>query len=298
MDTAKKILIVDDEKFVTDTLEGFFRSKGYSIFKAEDGEVTLNIIKNETLDLVLLDIKLPKVDGIEILKLLRQDYPQVKVIVMTVYDMEYKNKVDEIGYDAFFLKPLLIDELTKEIERLLSSEKIATPLREEKTKDIPQLAQKPHISFSEEHLPQARLLIVSPRTLISGLLKDYFSKQELCKGIYEVSESGLEQLGQIKKFQPDIILLDIALVGMLGEFGLTLMKLLHPPKEIILFGDPAVKWQEVEMLIKRGKRFIEIPSDFHDKAYPLKDTIERLNNAVKDVCVKYGLFNKGGAPNA
>ncbi len=289
---SKKVLIVDDEKFVTDTLEGFFRNKGYSIFKAEDGQTTLNIIKNETLDLVLLDIKLPGVDGVEILRLLRRDYPQAKVIVMTAYDMEYKQRVDDIGYDAFFLKPLLLDELTREIERLLSGEKVTTPLTEEKIKDISQAAQKPQVAISEKTLPNARLLIVSPRTLISGLLKDYFSNQDACNGIYEVTESGLEQLEYIKKFQPDIILLDIALVGMLGEFGLTLIKLPQPPKEIILFGDPAVKWEEVEALIKRGTRFIEMPSDLHDKAYPIKDTIERLDNAVKDVCIKYGLVKE------
>ncbi|MBI5145161.1 MAG: response regulator [Candidatus Omnitrophica bacterium] len=286
------VLIVDDEKFLTDTLGAFLKSKGYNIFKAEDGQTTLNIIKNEMLDLVLLDIKLPGVDGIEILRLMRRDYPQVKVIVMTAYDMEYKQRVDDIGYDAFFLKPLLLDDLTREIERLLSGEKTATPLAEDKIKNTRQPVQGPQFTPLEGALPKARLLIVSPRNLISGLLKDYFSKREICNGIYEITESGLEQLEHIRKFQPDIVLLDIALVGMLGEFGLTLMNLPQPPKEIILFGDPAVKWEEVEALTRRGTRFIEIPSDLHDKGYPIKDTIERLDNAVKDVCIKYGLVKK------
>lgn len=292
MSDLKKILVVDDEKFVTDTLEGFFRTKGYFIFKAEDGETTLNIIKKESLDLVLLDIKLPKVDGIEILKLLRRDYPQVKVVVMTAYDMEYKNKVDEIGCDAFFVKPLLIDELTKEVETLLSQDKISTKITKEQIRQPKQLSEKTQDIISEETLPKARILVVSPRNLIADLLKHYFSKKETCNGIYEVSESGIEQLEQIKKFKPDIILLDIALVGMLGEFGLTLLKLPKPPKEIILFGDPAIKWEEVETLIKRGTKFIEIPSDLNAQTYPIKDTIKRLSNAVRDVCLKYGLLNK------
>jgi len=288
----KKILIVDDERFVTDALEGFFHNSGYEIFKAEDGQICLDIIKSKELDLVLLDIKLPKVDGIEILKLLRRNYPQVKVIVMTAYDIEYKTIVDDIGYDAFFVKPLLIDELTIKVEELLTHGGASKKPAEKEIKSIP----KPSTEFAgftlDKALPKARLLIVSPRELISGLLKDYFVQQTACNGIYDVAESGLEQLEYIKKFQPDIILLDVALVGILGEFGLTLMKMTQPPKEIILFGDPAVKWEETETLIKRGTKFIELPLDLHDETYPMQETIQRLNKAVKEVCAKYQLFAK------
>nr|AEI30581.1 signal transduction response regulator receiver region domain-containing protein [uncultured microorganism] len=294
MEIKKKILIVDDEKFVTDALEGFFHSKGYQIFKAEDGQVCLEIIKNENLDLVLLDIKLPKVDGIEILKLLRRDYPKVKVIIMTAYDMEYKAMIDAIGSDAFFIKPLLIDELTEKVEELLSQGEVVAKSTEKKPESKPGFSKGPKECSSGKIIPKVRLLIVSPRGLISGLLKDYFSQQTTCNGIYEVAESGLEQLEYIKKFKPDIILLDIALVGMLGEFGLTLTKIPQPPKEIILFGDPAVKWEEAEGLIKRGVKFIEIPMDLNNETYPIKETIQRLNEAVREVCAKHQLFEKEG----
>lgn len=290
MQAQRKILIVDDEKFVTDTLEGFFSHGGFKIFKAEDGEACLNIIKNEPLDLVLLDIKLPKVDGIEILKILRQDYPQVKVIVMTAYDMEYKNKIDSIGCEAFFLKPLLIDELTAKIEELLSGGKISVAMAQAVDKDTSFVAQKTPSDILGSVKPKTRILIVSPRVLISNLLKDYFTNKEAAQGIYEVSESGLEQLEYIKKFKPDIILLDVAFVGMIGEFGTTLMKIPQPPKEIILFGDPAASWEEIEMLVKRGMRFIETALDLHDRKHPIGEAILRLHNAVKDVCVKYALF--------
>lgn len=293
MESQKKILIVDDEKFVTDALEGFFHSKGYKIFKAEDGQVCLDIIKDEKLDLVLLDIKLPKIDGIQILRLLRKDYPQVKVIVMTAYDWEYKTIVDSVGCDAFFVKPLLIDELTRRVEELLSQENVSARPAEGKIEDLPPHPEKPPVALTEKMLPKARLLIVSPRDLIADLLRDYFLRRDICNGAYEVSESGLEQLEYIKRFRPDIILLDVALVGMLGEFGLTLMKMPQPPKEIILFGDPAVKWEEAEALIKRGTRFIEMPLDLHDEAYPIKETIQRLNDAVREVCAKYQLVEGG-----
>lgn len=289
METIKKILIVDDEKFVTDTLEGFFHSKGYKVHKAEDGQACLDIIKNEKLDLVLLDIKLPKVDGIQILKLIRENYPQVRVVIMTAYDMEYKTVVDSIGCDAFFIKPLLVDELVTKVEELLEN-KVTVQSKEQKIK-----IKIPHPSkpvYSENTALKAKILIVSPRELISGLLKDYFTNKEICKGIYEVTESGLGQSEYIRKFKPDIILLDVVLVGMVGGFGMMLMKMSYPPKEIILFGDPAEKWEEAETLIERGIKFIEMPADLHSKTYPINETIQRLNDAVKEVCMKYGLFDK------
>jgi two-component system response regulator (stage 0 sporulation protein F) len=276
---AKKILIVDDEKFVTDALEGFFHSRGYHIFKTEDGEAALKIIENEILDLVLLDIKLPKVDGIRLLTYLRRDYPRTKVIVMTAYDLEYKQRVDSVGCDAFFLKPLLIEDLTRAVEQLLSEE-------------MPALPEQLPAAIRQEPLDKTRILVISPRFLISRLVKDYFSNPEACKGNYEVLETGMAQLEQLNKFQPDIILMDVALVGLLGEFGTTLMKLPQPPKEIILFGDPAIKWEEVEVLIRRGIKFIEMPPDLRDERYLIKETIQRLHNAIKEACVKYGL--KGG----
>lgn len=305
MEPPKKILIVDDEKFVTDALEGFFHNKGYEIFKAEDGQVCLDVIKSKNLDLVLLDIKLPKVDGIEILKFLRQDYPYTKVIIMTAYDIEYKEAVDNIGCDAFFIKPLMIDELTEKVEELLLQEKISTKATEDKREDSSQPKQATGHFASENFLPKAKLLIVSPRELISSLLKDCFGQKGISNGVYEVAESGLEQSDYIKEFQPDIILLDVAVVGTLGEFGLTLLKMPHPPKEIILFGDPALKWEETEVLIKRGMRYIPTPlvisdgkpSGHGEFELPAKNTIDKLVNVIKDVCFKHGLLIEKGGDN-
>jgi DNA-binding response OmpR family regulator len=239
---------------------------------------------------VLLDIRLPKIDGIEILKLLRQDYPQVKVIIITAYDMEYKTIIDSIGCDAFFIKPLLIDELTVKIKELLSDNKQPAGIKRQDTgagviKTSPTL-------IPEGMLPKARILIVSLRGLISNLLKDYFITEGSCGGVYEVIESGLNHPDIIRKFKPDIILLDVALVGILGEFGITMLKMPEPPKEVILFGDPAVKWEEAETLIERGTKFIEIPMDLHSQTYPIRESIQRLNNAVRNVCAKYRLFDK------
>jgi len=286
MADKKKILIVDDEKFVTDTLEGFFRRKGYEIFKAEDGHTSLSVITNEKPDLVLLDIKLPNVDGIEILKLLRQYYSKVKVIVMTAYSVEYKKIAESIGYDEFFVKPILVDELLVKVEELLSDDKPRIESADAKQ----EILDKASAVIPDNTLPKARILVVSSRDLIIDLLKEYFTNKEVCNGIYEVSGHGLEQLESNKDFNPDIVLFDVALVGMLGEFGLTLMNMPKPPKETIIFGDPATKWEEAEERFKKGAKFVQMRLDLQDKA-PIKDTLQHLNDAVRETCAKHHLFN-------
>ena len=89
------ILIVDDQVELTKILGEYFRvKKGYNVLTATDGKVALNVIREQTPELVLLDMKLPSVNGLEILKILRKDYPGTKVIVMTAYDTEFKKEID------------------------------------------------------------------------------------------------------------------------------------------------------------------------------------------------------------
>jgi len=79
------ILAVDDEKEVTMSLKGFFTALGHDMLTALDGKETLHIIDNVVLDLVLLDIRMPGVDGIQVLKHLKAKKPKTKVIIITAF---------------------------------------------------------------------------------------------------------------------------------------------------------------------------------------------------------------------
>ena len=89
-------------------------------------------------------------------------------------------------------------------------------------------------------------------------------------------------------------------MGHFPEFASRLMNLPNPAKEIILFGDPKFKWEEVETLVKRGMSYISTPlepasarlSDVAQWQLPAKETIERLLNAIKDACFKHRLLKK------
>ena len=94
-----KILVVDDETTMLETLSSFFGSRGYQLMTAASAEAALKLIKEEQPSLALIDIKLPGMNGIELLKIIKRDYPSVKTFVITAYDEENKKTVETIGVD-------------------------------------------------------------------------------------------------------------------------------------------------------------------------------------------------------
>jgi two-component system response regulator (stage 0 sporulation protein F) len=302
---SKKILVVDDEELVVSSIADMFKSKGYNVFMAQDGEMALDLIKKELPDLVLLDMKLPKVDGLEILRVLRQDYPKTSVIVMTAYDAEYKQSMDSIGYEALFVKPLQIDELKEKVEYFLNQD---IPISEKKS-DIPviesqrqpKVTSRPNID-TKDIIPQARILIIELRHFLGDLLKQYLSCKELSKVDYTIrliEEGELMLLEDVtKSFKPDIVLFDIFHMGLYSDYCLKSMNLSNPPKEIILFGDPKIKLEEVDTLIERGTKFIETPLIDKGEGFKniveltSKEAVDKLSSAIKETCLKYGLYKK------
>ncbi len=78
-----KILVVDDEEHIRIALKRILKRLDCEVYVAESGEVALDIMKNQTIDLVLLDLKMPGIDGMDVLKIIKQEYPETMVIVIT-----------------------------------------------------------------------------------------------------------------------------------------------------------------------------------------------------------------------
>lgn len=294
----KKILIVDDEKLVTETLAGMLRRRGFEVLEVLDGNSALQFIQNQTPDLVVLDMKLPDIDGLEILKVLRKDYPNVLVIVVTGYSVEYKEKVERIGADGFFIKPILAIDLQDKIEELFIRGRQA--ITSSQTRQIPlkeTVQQVPESIPEEGIIPRAKILLIEPTELLASMMQEYFSRRDLCEGDYEIkwmnTTTSLSHMDFLRYFQPDIILFDIVLVGLYGEFATALMNLPHPPKEIILFGDPATNWQDAATF-QKGIVYVETPLDPDKFRLPHKDVLDRLNKYLKEACIKHGLYRIKG----
>ena len=119
----KKILIVDDKlevvELVTATLEG----EGYQIISASDGREALEKIGKEKPDLVLLDIVMPKMDGLEALSQLKKDpvLKEIPIIMLTAKGQKSdQEKGKELGATGYIIKPFSPSALLKRIEEILA----------------------------------------------------------------------------------------------------------------------------------------------------------------------------------
>jgi len=108
----KKVLIVDDQNGIRILLMEVFSSEGYMTFQAPNGKIALEIVRAESPDLVLLDMKIPGMDGLEILKHIKEADPEIKVIMMTAYgELDMIKEATELGALMHFTKPFDIDEI-------------------------------------------------------------------------------------------------------------------------------------------------------------------------------------------
>ncbi|MFB3925692.1 MAG: sigma-54-dependent transcriptional regulator [Syntrophales bacterium] len=125
-----KILIIDDDRLLQESLNDILSEK-FDTMIAGTGEAAIKYLKNYPIDLILLDIKLPGIDGIETLRLLRQISSEVIVIMMTAYE-DVKSVITAMKMGAFdyLVKPLDIDELEIIIEKALENLKLKRELEE------------------------------------------------------------------------------------------------------------------------------------------------------------------------
>ncbi|MFC1608330.1 sigma-54-dependent transcriptional regulator [Candidatus Latescibacterota bacterium] len=115
-----KLLVVDDESLMREFITESLISQGHEVDDAENGTKALELIANETYDVVLTDLKMPKVGGIDVLKKTREKLPDAKVIIMTAYGT-VENAVEAMKLGAFdyITKPFSVDEILLLVKRAL-----------------------------------------------------------------------------------------------------------------------------------------------------------------------------------
>jgi len=118
MKSSVSILIVDDEEMMRNLLNRILSREGYKIRSAEDGVVALEVLKAEKFDIIISDMKMPRMDGFELLKIVKNEYPQIGVIIMTAYGDTYTVKdALLLGADEYITKPFKSYEISLVVER-------------------------------------------------------------------------------------------------------------------------------------------------------------------------------------
>jgi two-component system response regulator PilR (NtrC family) len=116
---SSKILVVDDEKIIRESLSYILKKEGYEVEEAENGKVAYNILRERSFDLVITDLEMPEMKGIELLEQIRKLNVQTSTIVITAYgSLETAISALRNGASDYILKPVEFDELLIKVKKL------------------------------------------------------------------------------------------------------------------------------------------------------------------------------------
>lgn len=268
----KKILVVDDEDQILKFMKEMFEPRGYSVTCVANGNEALKIIGSSPIDLLLLDLNLPGVSGVDVLKIVRQSAPRLKVVVLTALD-GLRDPVERIGCEAFLPKPFDLEELGQVIKNVLAGKVIKEA--------------KP----AEDLIPACRILVVDDEKDIADFIQeDLTSEPEKFGFQVDVAYSADQGLEKAKKVSYDIALIDIKLErGSMwgGELIEELKKLSKPPVGFIVI--TAVDSEKQRSVAKQ----------FPD--YPVFDkpmNMDHLKETIRKICFKHKLVRKASARKA
>ena len=119
MAEKRKLLVADDEEMIREAVASYLESQGYQVFRAENGEEALNILKREPSSLVILDLMLPDLPGEEVCVRIRKQ-SRVPIIMLTAKNVEYDmiHGLD-LGADDYITKPFSLKNLSARVQAVL-----------------------------------------------------------------------------------------------------------------------------------------------------------------------------------
>jgi CheY-like chemotaxis protein len=196
------VLVVDDERLICELLEVVLGSLGHEAIIASNGDQALDLFAQHRPRLTLLDICMPGLDGIEVLRRIHWMDPLALVMILTAMETDsLRQQAKEWGVTEFLTKGLPLDQLINAVERaIVQSEKRSTLM--------------PSVSLGRQVGPEepAKILVVDDDPIVRDLLTDFLSRRG-----YRIlaAHDGPAALSLVDE-QPRLVLLDIYLPGMDG----------------------------------------------------------------------------------
>jgi len=279
-----KILLVDDEKDVRDVLNLSLADMGYDVFEAENGDEALHIFKQVNPSMVLTDIKMPGMDGIELLRKIKHENPEAEVIMITGHgDMDLAIMSLKYAAADFITKPINVDVLEVALRNV--SEKIIMKQKlREYTENLERLVREK--TEMQSHLSSLGLMIGSISHGLKGLLTG------LDGGIYLLN-SGFKKDNQdqikegwdiVRRRASEIrkMVMDILFYAKERDLKLERIDILNFVEEVAKELEPKMKSQKIEFI----KDSTSDLGDFNvDAVYVHSALINIMENAI-EACTK------------
>lgn len=241
----KHVLIVDDEKEVRDSLSAIYEGKGYKVTTAGDAMSALGILKKQSVDVVVTDLYLPNLNGMELLKRIKKSYPKIRVIMMSAMGTESTfEKAKKLGAEGFLQKPFALTS--------------AISILEEGVKKEEDITEKVLVVDDRSEL----------RTSIAYLLKTKGYK-------VDVSDSAEDALKKAKKNVYDGIVMDVNLPGKKGYEVIPEIKESLPDVKVILMTGEAEDHELEEGLKKGAVTYMRKPFELSAFLKTLKQVLKK-----------------------
>ncbi len=280
----KELLLVDDEKDIRDVLHLALSDMGYEVFEAENGAEALRIFKEVHPPIVLTDIKMPRMDGIELLQKVKHDNSETEVIMITGHgDMDLAIKSLKYEATEFITKPVNVDALEIALrrvrERILTRQKL-----KEYTENLETLLREK--SELQSHLSSLGLMIGSISHGIKGLLTGldggmYLLDSGFAKGNRDQVREGWDAVKltveRIRK-----MVMDILFYAKERDLRLERINIRNFVKEIAKEIEPKFKSQNIKFVNNFGENLGEFEVDV---TYLHSALLNIIENAA-DACLR------------
>ena len=279
-----KILLVDDEEGIRKVLGITLSDAGYRVFTAENGREAFRIFKTESPPIVMTDIKMPGMDGIELLKNIKLENPDTEVIMITGHgDMDLAIESLKHGATDFITKPINDDIMEIALKKAHDNITVREKLREY-TQNLESLLREK--SALQDHLSSLGLRISSISHGIKGMLTGldggmYLLESGLGKKNRDQTEEGWkivkQMVGRIRK-----MVLDILFYAKERELKTEKVDVLNFARDVASVVEPKTKEKQIEFLQNFDKSLGEFEID---PGFVRSAIINILENAI-DACIK------------
>jgi DNA-binding NtrC family response regulator len=274
---GQKVLIMEDETSVATGLQMILEEEGYEVDLAFTGRSAMDSLRKKGVDLLVADLRLPDMDGMEVVREVKAKRPSTKVIVITGYP-SVSSAVDamKLGVSDYLPKPFWGDDFKTAVENVFKEGKTST-LKEEPDRPEAKRARwdVEGEDFDSEDLDHPRILIMEDEPSLAEGLKMVLSEQG-----YRVSvaDSGIRALGSLTGKNYDVMVADLRLPDMDGMEVLRLIKETKPETEVVVMTGYASVASAVESMKLGALDYL--PKPFTEDEF--KAVVEKAVKAKKE----------------
>ncbi len=294
-----KLLLVDDEEDYVKAMAERMEMRDVGSRVALSGEEALRMVEDETPDVMVLDLRMPGIDGMQVLERVKQEHPHVQVIILTGHGSEKEEEeARRLGAFEYLQKPTDTSDLLKtvrsawkkslrflkdskeEFDRSMTAAALAeggaTEMAQEKMREPrPQRVETPPASATHETQPPARALSVLFVDDEEDFVRTMAERMEMREVGSEVALSGQQALEMLEQELPDVMVLDLRMPGIDGMEVLRRVKKTYPQLEVIIMTGHGSDADEEEARRLGAFDYLRKPVDIND----LMETVRKAGAA-------------------